>query len=85
MAVLFILSLQSFAYRQRAWTSNLDEIGALISDEAEEIEDERDDRDEVSEIIDSGDDIDETELANDDRRWEMYDCGEGICCHFSMY
>jgi len=73
MAVLFILSLQSFAYRQRAWTSNLDEIGALISDEAEEIEDERDDRDEVSETIDSGDDIDETELANEDRRWETYD------------
>lgn len=69
MAVLFILSLQSFADRQRACTSNLDlEIGALISDEAEEIEDDLDDRDEVSEIIDSGDDIEETELANDDRR-----------------
>ena len=68
MATLFCFSLHSFAYRQRAWTSNLDEIGALIRDEAEEIEDERDDRDEVSETIDSGDDIDETELANDDRR-----------------
>lgn len=73
MTVLFIFSLQSFAYRQRAWTSNLDEIGAAISDEAEEIEDERDDLDEVSEIIDSGDDIEETELANEDRRWETYD------------
>jgi len=69
MTVLFIFSLHSFAYRQRAWTSNLDEIGALVKDEAEEIEEERDDRDDVSEIIDSGEDIDETELAKEDRRW----------------
>jgi len=66
---LLILSLHSFAYRQRAWTSNLDEIGALVNDDADEIEDERDDRDEVSETIDSGEDIEETELANDERRW----------------
>jgi hypothetical protein len=73
MIVLFCFSLQSFAYRQRAWTSNLDETVALIKDEADEIEDDRDDRDEVSETIDSGDDIEETELANEDRRWETYD------------
>jgi hypothetical protein len=85
MMVLFILSLQSFAYRQRACTSNLDEIGALISDEAEEIEDDLDDREELSEIMDSGEDIEDTELANDDRRWEMYDWGEELGCHFSVY
>lgn len=73
MMVLFCLSLHSFAYRQRAWTSNLDEMGAHASDEAEEIEDERDDRDELSDTIDSGDDIEETELASDERRWETYD------------
>jgi hypothetical protein len=63
----------------------LDGIGALISEDAEEIEDERDDLDEVSETIDSGDDIEETELANEDRRWETYDCGEEVCCHLSVY
>jgi hypothetical protein len=54
----------------------LDAIGALISPEAEEIDDERDDRDEVSEIIDSGEDIEETELAREDRRWSMCGCGD---------
>jgi hypothetical protein len=48
-------------------------MGAQVNDEADEIEDEREDRDELSEIIDSGDDIDETELANDDRRCKTYD------------
>jgi hypothetical protein len=61
----------------------LDEIGALISDDADEIEEERDDRDEVSETIDSGEDIEETELANDDRRLERYDTGEDVC-HLSV-
>jgi hypothetical protein len=73
MNILFCFSLQSFAYRQRACTSNLAVTGALISDDADEIEDERedlDDLDELSETIDSGDDIDETEFANDDRRCE---------------
>jgi len=76
MAVLIDFSLHSFAYRHRAWTSNdLDEIGALDSDDADEIEDERDDLEEVelSEIIDSGDDIEDTDVASDDRRWETYD------------
>lgn len=72
MVVLFF-SLHSFAYRQRAWTSNLDEIGAHVNDDADEIEEERDDLDEVSETIDSGEDIEETELANEDRRWHTYD------------
>jgi hypothetical protein len=65
--VLFILSLLNLAIRQRAWTSNLDEIGAPI-DEADEMEEDRDDLEEVSETMDSGEDIDDTELANDDRR-----------------
>ena len=69
MIVLF-LSLQSFAYRQRAWTSNLDEIGALVNDEADEMEEEREDLEELSETMDSGDDIEETELANEERRCE---------------
>jgi hypothetical protein len=76
MTVLTIFSLHSFAYRHRAWTSNdFGGIGALVSDDADEIEDERDDREDVelSETIDSGDDIEDTEVANDDRRWETYD------------
>lgn len=60
------LSPHSFAERQRAKTSSL-VYGALVSDDADEIEDERDVRDE-SEIIDSGEDAVETELASDDRR-----------------
>lgn len=73
MTVRFILSLHSFADRQRACTSSLAEIGALIKPEADEIEDEREDRDDVSETIDSGEDMEETEVANDERRWETYD------------
>lgn len=85
IAVLFSFSLHCFAYRQRACTSNLDETGALVNDEAEEIEDERDDRDEVSETMDSGEDADETEFAKDDRRGKTYGCGDdvGYECHFS--
>jgi hypothetical protein len=80
MTVLFCLSLHSFAYRQRAWTSrDLDEIGAAIKDDADEMDEERDDRDEVSETMDSGDDIDETEFANEERRQDTYDCGEEVC------
>lgn len=60
------LSLHSFAERQRASTSNL-VCGALVSDDADEIEEERDVRD-VSEIIDSGEDGVETEFAREDRR-----------------
>jgi len=84
MTVRFILSLHCFAYRQRAWTSNLDDMGALVSEDADEIEEERDDRDDVSEIIDSGDDIEDTELAKEDRRWHTYDDGEAVC-HLSVY
>jgi len=75
MAVLIDFSLHNFAYRHRAWTSNDLEIGAFVNDDADEIEDERDDREELelSETIDSGDDIEDTEVASDDRRWEMYD------------
>ena len=72
MIVLF-LSLHCFAYRQRACTSNLDETGALVNDEADEMEDGREDLDELSETMDSGDDMDETEVAKEDRRWETYD------------
>ena len=82
MMVRFTFSLHRFAYRQRAITSSLD-AGALIRPEAEEIEDERDDRDEVSEIMDSGDDIEETELARDDRRRSAWAWGEDDC-HLSV-
>jgi hypothetical protein len=51
----------------------LDETGALVNDEADEMEDEREDLDELSETMDSGDDMDETEVAKEDRRWETYD------------
>lgn len=66
VSLKLVLSLQSFAERHRACTSNL-AVGALTSDEAEEIEEEREVR-EVSETIDSGEDAVEIELASDDRR-----------------
>lgn len=46
----------------------MDENGALMTDEADEIEDEREDRLELSETIDSGDDMDDTEFASEERR-----------------
>jgi hypothetical protein len=64
--LMLYLSLHSFAERHRACTSNLAD-GALTSDEADEIEEEREVRD-VSETIDSGEDAVETELASEDRR-----------------
>jgi hypothetical protein len=56
----------------------LEERGALIKDEADEIEEEREDLDEfeLSETIDSGEDIDETELAKEDRRGKVNPCGD---------
>ena len=60
------LSPHCFAERHRAKTSNL-VYGALASDEADEIEDDRETRDE-SETIDSGEDAVDTELASDERR-----------------
>lgn len=63
-----ILSLQSFAARNRDVTLSLEELRvALASDETDEIEDERDVRD-VSEMRDSGEDVVEMELARDDLR-----------------
>jgi hypothetical protein len=59
------LSLHSFADRYRAWTSNLDD--GAVTEEAEEIEEERESLDE-SETIDSGEDAVETELASEERR-----------------
>lgn len=50
---------------------------ALASDDADEIEEEREVRDE-SEIIDSGEDTVETELASDERRAKLKDCGEAV-------
>jgi hypothetical protein len=62
-----ILSLQSFAARNRDVTLSLEELRvALASDETDEI-DERDVRD-VSEMRDSGEDVVEIELARDDLR-----------------
>lgn len=43
-------------------------MGALAIDEAEEMDEEREDLEEVSETMDSGDDAVETELAKEDRR-----------------
>ena len=60
------LSLHCFAERHRARTSSL-VYGALTSDEADEIEDDREARDE-SETIDSGEEAVETGLASDERR-----------------
>jgi hypothetical protein len=58
------LSPPSFAKRNRAWSDLEDGAG---SEEADEIEEERETRDE-SEIIDSGEDAAETEFASDERR-----------------
>jgi hypothetical protein len=68
MVIRRFLSEHCFAYRQRAWTSSLDENGALMTDEADEIEEEREDRLELSETIDSGDDMDDDEFASEERR-----------------
>jgi len=54
----------------------LDDNVALIRDEADDMEEERDDLVELSEIIDSGEDIDETEFARDDRRANVNTCGD---------
>ncbi len=78
IVLLFVLSQHCFAYRQRACTSNLDESGALIRDEADEMEDEREDLVELSETIDSGDDIDETEFASEERRMKGNPCGDMV-------
>jgi hypothetical protein len=77
MVVLKFLSLlQRLAYRQRACTSSLYERGALINEEADEMEEEREERDEISEIIDSGEEADEIEFANDDLRGNAQLIGE---------
>lgn len=60
------LSFQSLVHRSRGGTLNLEVAAALASDEAEEMDEEREMRD-VSEIIDSGDEAVETELARDER------------------
>jgi hypothetical protein len=61
-----VLSLHSFAPRNRDWVPNRGLVVALNSEEADEMEDERDDRD-TSEIIDSGEEAVE-ECARDERR-----------------
>ena len=76
IVLLFVRSEHCFAYRHRACISNLEDNGALISEEADEMEERREDLDEVSETIDSGDDIDDTEVARDDRRSKLKPCGD---------
>jgi hypothetical protein len=66
VGIKLILSALGFPNRHRACASNLDD-GAFAKEEAEEIEDERDDR-ELSDTIDSGDDAVDIELASEDRR-----------------
>jgi hypothetical protein len=56
----------------------LDESGALIKDEADEIDEEREDLVELSETIDSGEDIDETEFAKDDLLGKVNPCGDKV-------
>jgi hypothetical protein len=62
----------------------LDENGALMTDEADEIEDEREDRLELSETIDSGDDMDDTEFASEERRARRKPWGDTFACHLSV-
>ncbi|SPQ19634.1 f0c4ca04-b4bb-4d71-bd31-40cac73b28b8 [Thermothielavioides terrestris] len=59
------LSPYGFPYRHRACTSIL--VDGALTEEAEEIEEERETREE-SDIIDSGEDAVETELASEERR-----------------
>lgn len=58
------LSLHSFTDRNRDGTLVFECRVALASEEADEMEEER----ELSETIDSGEDVVEIELASDDRR-----------------
>jgi hypothetical protein len=64
----------------------LDERGALIPDEADEIEEEREDLEELSETIDSGLDTEETDVANEDRRLRLNPWGDTVVwpCHLSV-
>jgi len=84
MANRVLLSLHCFAYRRRACTSNLDVTGADINDDADEMEEEREDLEELSETIDSGEDIEETEFAKDDRLGKLYPVGDDVA-HFSVH
>lgn len=80
IVLLFVRSQHCLAYRQRACTSSLDDSGALISDEADDMDEEREDLVEVSETIDSGDDIEDTDVARDDRRSRLKPCGDKVVC-----
>lgn len=57
-----------FAHRRVACTANFGSESAQFDDATDDIEDDREDREVTSEIIDSGDDTEETERANEDRR-----------------
>lgn len=79
VVLMFLSSLQRFAYRQRACTSSLCARGALSNDdEAEEIEEEREERDEISDTIDSGDDADDIEFASEDLRGNVQLIGDEV-------
>ena len=84
MTVFEVPSEHCFAYLQRAWMSSLDETRTLPEDDADETEEDRDLL-ELSETIDSGDDIDETDVAKDERRADgSPPIGETLFCHLSV-
>ena len=60
-----------FAHRRVAWTASLGGGSAQFEDAIDEIDDDLEDRVETSDIIDSGDDIEEVDLANEDRRADV--------------
>ena len=55
-----------FAHRRVACTARLGCGSAHIDDATDEIEDDREDREDKSDTIESGDDIEEADRANDD-------------------
>ena len=59
-----------FAQRRVACTANLGGGSAQFDDATDEIDEDLEDRDEISERIVSGDDTEEADLANEDRRAE---------------
>lgn len=60
-----------FAHRRVACTANLGGGSAQFDDATDDIEDDLEDREDTSEIIDSGDETEEIDLANEDRRADV--------------
>lgn len=60
-----------FAHRRVASTANLGSGRAQFDDAIDEIDEDLEDRDESPEIMDPGEEIDDIELVNEDRRADV--------------